>query len=321
MATAAIGCSGGGQRRSFDVSSVTPNHGPNYDSIRISIRGKGFASLVGSNAHLPAHIDDTSKAGVRLEMWQGSSQRLGKGFSLERIMVLSDHLMRAKVPSGVSPGLYHLVFRRHMGLEFTKSVYRVVQSVPNRGPPLIRMIRPNRIIAGRPARMSIMGANLHDPIAIILIGPLPTDGKDTQILQEVGIGVPWPFLQTRRRRLLRVSEENAARISGTIPSDLPAGQYTIQIQTSTHKGQPTDLDHLLTIAKPPSGMSERTEDFVIYFAVMGFVFLLGLLMAYRQGDLGFTTKKKRFNLAWMLAGLLFYVLLIGVFQFWLSGWY
>ncbi|MCD6500350.1 MAG: hypothetical protein J7M25_18795 [Deltaproteobacteria bacterium] len=321
MAAAAIGCSGSGAKRSFDVSSVTPNHGPNYDSVRIFIRGSGFISLLGGKVQLPTRLEGTSKTSVRLEMWQGSSQRLKEGFSLERTTVLSDELMRAEVPPGVPPGLYHLVFRRHMGLEFTKSAYRVYQVKPNRGPPFIREIRPSRVIAGQPARLSILGGNLDDPIAIILIGPLPKDSKDTQLLLQVGLGVPWPFHQARRVHLLRVSEQNAARISGTIPADLPAGKYTIQIQTSTHKGQPTDFDHLLIIAKPPAGMSERTEDFVIYFVVMGFVFLLGMIMAYRQGDVGLGTKKKRFNLAWMLAGLLFYALLIGVFQFWLSGWY
>ncbi len=308
------------QKPHFTVTSIEPNHAGNYGDARITILGSGFAKLA-KGGKLPSELVPKKKGGTRFELWQGSSDRLGKGLSLEKVQVVSDRILRATVHAGAPAGKYHLVIRRGLSMEFTKVPFLVTQRTDNAGPPRILHVMPERIRAGIPERVVITGANLHGPVSVSLVGPLPEHLGKGAAAADLGIDLPWPLRNSAPRELLRLSEENPARISATLPPNLPAGRYAFHIQTESHSGHPRDLAHLLTIQPKPPGMSEAMEGFLIYFGVMGFVFLVGLIYAYRQGDVGWKTKHERLGLAWMLGGLAFYLVLIGGLQFWASHWY
>ena len=313
-------CGRQGHEPDFKVTAIEPNNTGNYADARITILGSGFKQLA-QGRPLPAALVPKKKGGVRLELWQGSSDRLGKGLSLEKVQILSDRMLKATVHAGAPAGKYHLVIRRGLAMEFTKVPFLITERADNAGPPRILHVLPEKIRSGVPARVVITGANLHGPTAIYLIGPLPEHLGKGMAAADLGIDLPWPFRNSTPHQLVRVSEENAARISGTVPPDLPAGRYAFRILTESHSGHPRDLHHLLTIEPKPASMSEATEGFLIYFGVMGFVFFIGLIYAYRQGDVGWKTKHARLGLLWMLGGLAFYLLLIGGLQFWASHWY
>ncbi len=304
----------------FTVTALAPNHMGNHADARITILGKGFAQLA-EGKKLPTPLVTKKKGGVRLELWQGSSDRLGRGVSIEDVTIVSDKTLKATVRAGAHQGTYHLVIRRGLSMEFTKVEFIVTSRTDNAGPPRIVRIFPTKIQAGKPERVIITGANLHNPLSVHLVGPLPEHMEKGLAASDLGIKLPWPFQNSTPHKLLRLSEQNPARISATVPPDLPAGRYAFRIQTESHAGHPRDIDHLLTIEPKPSGMSESVTGFTIYFGVMGLVFFIGLGYAYRQGDVGWKTKSQRIGLAWMLGGLAFYLLLIGGLQFWASAWY
>ena len=205
-------------------------------------------------------------------------------------------------------------------MRFTGVRLRVGQQERNTGPPSIARLRPERMASGHPARLIVTGANLHDPVAVWLVGPLPEYNKLFGLTLATGRPVPWPFDASAPVKLLKVREENPSHISASVPPTVAPGTYALRIQTSSHRGHPVDLDHVVRIAPKPAGLSARTRNFLVYFGVMGFVFLIGMLYAWRQGDVGLSRGRPRRNLLWMVGGLLFYVVLIGSLQFWLSDW-
>ena len=86
------------------IRRIAPIRVFNYTDTPVTIMGSGFASLVSSECSLPCPIKLKKKGGIRFEMWQGSSERLKKGFSLLEPKVLSDTRLRALVPAGVPTG-------------------------------------------------------------------------------------------------------------------------------------------------------------------------------------------------------------------------
>ena len=55
--------------------------------------------------------------------------------------------------------------------------------------------------------------------------------------------------------------------------------------------------------------------YLFLYLGMGAVFAVGLLYAWRQGDVGLRRKQARINLLGLVGGLLVYALLHGIFQF------
>ncbi len=320
-AGALAACSRGNRPAHVEVTGLAPSLAANYTDTPVTILGSRFLSLVPRNCSLPCRLKLKKKGGVRFEMWQGSSDRLRRGFSLSQVTVDSDRRIRAVVPAGVPAGAYRLVIREGLSLRFTNLKLLVRQQKPNAGPPSVVRLRPSQVQYGHPARLVITGANLHEPVAVWLVGPLPEYNRFFGSMLAAGQGPPWPFDVSFPHRLLKVREENPAHISATIPPNLAPGRYAVRIQTASHAGHPLDLDHVVTVLPPKPGLSARSGDFVIYFGVMGLVFVVGMLYAWRQGDVGLARGKPRRHLLWMLAGLAFYVALIGTLQFWLSDWY
>lgn len=287
------------------IKRLTPANGYNYREVRIRLTGSGFEAV--------------RKGKALLEMWQGSASRLGKGFSLERVKVLGDSKAEARVPTGIDPGRYRLVVRSGLTMRFTDHAFLVLASKFNTGPPRIVRVSPERIRSGVPARLTVTGANLFDTFAMHLVGPLP--GPDSPYMKHRVARGRWPYLPDRPRPLLRVRVRNGARVSATVPPDLLPGLYAVRITTATHKGHPPDFDHLVRVEPKQPGMGEAPLNFIIYFGVMGAIFLVGMLLAWRHGYVGLSEPRRRRHLAWMLAGLLFYVVLLGLLQFVFSRWY
>ncbi len=294
--------------------SIHPNSGGNFSPYKLRIRG--------TNLHV---FEDPSASGeaekrhdYRLEMWTGSAKQLGRGFSLEDLSLADPNHLSATVPPGVYPGTYTLVVRRGRRMKFTNLRYIVTDRPENRDAPRLHRITPSTIRSGDPARLSFMGSDLADTIRIALEGPLPERQAPLVRLRRMGYSVGWPLQDIRKRFMHNISNENSARVSASVGRHLPPGRYTVQVSTTTHRGHQLDTDNKVTVLPPEEGIPESLLNYLIYFGVMGTVFLLGMIMAWRQGDVGFESKKQRLNLVWMVGGLLFYAVLIGSFQFYFA---
>ena len=62
-------------------------------------------------------------------------------------------------------------------------------------------------------------------------------------------------------------------------------------------------------------MSKALFIYLFYYIGMGLIFLLGMVYCAKQKDIGFSSKAKIKNLFWLIGGLVFYMVLHGVFQF------
>jgi hypothetical protein len=298
-----------------DINAMRPNHGYNYVRVPIIIRGKGLNRFAPAPDGEERAADEKAADTFKLEMWEGSSARLGRGFSLRDVTVKSDTLLRAHVPAGIYPGTYRLVIRKNRSMLFTKYRYRVMEQTRNTGAPRIVSIHPETVISGHPTRLTVCGGNLNAPIRVAVEGPLPTPGSPFVKLRRWGMRFGWPIQTTKRRPLHDIRQENNARFSAALPQNLPPGRYTLQIQTTSHRGHRLDMENTVLVQTPKSEVAPALINFLIYFAVMGGVFLLGLILAWRQGDVGLKGRKRLLNLGWMVGGFLFYVLLIGSLQF------
>jgi len=307
------------RRETVSFDSITPQSGMSFTPHKVLIQGK--------NLHV---FEDVEKAGskkitsakkrhdYRLEMWTGSSQRLGRGFSLENVSLEKPNMLSATVPPGVYAGSYRLVIRQGRRMKFTSIKYLVREQQENRDTPRLERISPSVIRSGDPARLMFMGANLIGTIRIALEGPLPERRAPILKLLRKNYKMGWPLQDVKKRYLHEISNLNPARVSGSVPEYLPPGRYTIKISTTTHEGHQLDTENMLTVKKPEEGMPESVLNYLIYFAVLGTVFLLGMIMAWRQKDVGLENREQRLNLLWMVGGLLFYVVLIGSIQFYFA---
>ena len=302
-----IGCSGDpkGRKTRVAIERLGPKTGYNDRDTRIHLAGTNLTAI--------------SKEKIQLEMWQGSSSRLGKGFSLEQIKIHDDSRAEAVAPAGVDPGRYRLVMRSGLTMRFTKHDFLVLTQKYNTGPPRILRITPKRVRSDVPTRLTITGANLLRPVSVVLRGPLPD--KDSVVAKYPSARRHWPYKKDRPWKLLRVRGRNAAKISATVPPDFPGGAYAIFIRTETHSGHRPDVAHILTIERPRPGISRRSLNFIIYFGIMCAIFIVGMVLAWRQKYVGLKEPRQRRHMAWMLGGIPFYVVLLGLLQFVFSGWY
>jgi hypothetical protein len=301
------GCSGKskGEKDQAAIKRLGPVNGHNYRDIRIRLAGSNLTAI--------------TRQKIQLEMWQGSSSRLGKGFSLEQVKIHNDSAAEAVAPAGVDPGRYRLVLRSGLTMRFTDLEFLVLTQKYNTGPPRILRVTPTRIRSDVPTRLTITGANLLRPISVALMGPLPD--KDSVVSKYPTASRRWPYKRDRPWKLLRVRGRNPARISATVPPGFPEGTYAILIRTETHSGHRPDVDHVVTLERARPGISKRSLNFIIYFGIMGAIFIVGMILAWRQKYVGFSEPRQRRHLAWMLGGILFYVVLLGLLQFVFSGWY
>jgi hypothetical protein len=307
-----------------EVTDLAPNNGYNYSSSRVVIYGKGLDMVHESSEreppdrYVPKKVPDGE---IQLEMWEGSSERLGRGFALRNVEVIGPKQVSATVPAGVYPGKYSLVLRRGRAMIFTDQRFLVLQRTRNTGPPRIARLTPKKVRAERPARITIAGANLVDTITILAVGPAPPPGSPFTALKDYGFHFGWPIFTKGKHELTDIRNENAARISASVPPDLPPGEYMVQIQTATHRGHQPEAEKTFVVEPQPLEISEAAINFAIFFGVLGLVFVVGLIMAWRQGDVGLRGKRRVLNLCWMVGGLVFYLVLIGSLQFvfsWLS---
>lgn len=68
-----------------------------------------------------------------------------------------------------------------------------------------------------------------------------------------------------------------------------------------------------TMAGVEGGMA--WQSFVYQYGVMSFVFCLGLVLCWRQGDIGFSSSRRRRNLLLLVGGFVFFMGFQAVFQF------
>lgn len=292
-------------RDACEIARFHPTSGYNHADTRLLLEGKGFAEKLSET--------------VKLEMWQAKESRLLNGFSLSNLVFLSPNRASATIPAGVDPGRYSLVVRQDGRMRFLPLSFHVLSSPHNTGPPSIVRVLPGSFPSNETTRITATGANLNGVLSMELIGPLPSKG-DTAHKHPLARS-RWPFRPRKPIPLLKVRQRSGARISATVPPGLLPGTYAIRIRTSTHRSHPPDLDNLTRITTPKGGLGEAAKSFIIYFAVMGAVFLLGMMAVFRQGDVGFTKKAQKLNFWWMLSGFLFTFILLGLFQFVFSSWY
>ena len=298
------------ETKEISFRSINPRNGLSFYPRKVYLKGK--------NLEVFEKKDKGEGADYTLEMWTGSSERLGRGFSLESPKLVGPNTLTAVVPPGVYPGSYKLVVRRGRRMHFTDISYLVRTQQENRDAPVLTRITPDTIRAGEPRRVAFIGANLIGTMHVALEGPLPEKGAPLLRLKRKGFNIGWPLQDVRLRKLTDVRNDNPARVSAAIPDNLPPGRYTVRISTTTHKGHPLNIDTMLTVRPGEEGVPERVINYIIYFGVLGTIFLLGMIMAWRQGDVGLESREGRLNLLWMVGGLVFYAVLIGGIQFYLS---
>lgn len=67
-------------------------------------------------------------------------------------------------------------------------------------------------------------------------------------------------------------------------------------------------------------MGEALLCYLYLYLVMGAIFFVGLIYAYRQGDVGLKSRRTRRNAAVLVGGFVLYAVGHGFFQFVASGW-
>lgn len=298
------------ESKEIALRSITPSSGLSYAPRKVYIKGENLGVF--------EEKKDGKETDYHLEMWTGSSERLGRGFSLESPSLVGPKTLTAVVPPGVYPGSYKLVIRQGRRMSFTQISYLVRTQKENRDAPTLTRISPDTIRAGEPRRLAFIGANIIDTVHVALEGPMPEKNSPLLRLKRKGFNLGWPLQDVRLRKLNAVRNDNAARVSAAVPENLPAGRYTVRISTTSHKGHPLNIDTMLTVRPGKTGVPARILNYIIFFGVLGTIFLLGMIMAWRQGDVGLESRESRLNLLWMLGGLVFYAVLIGGIQFYLS---
>jgi hypothetical protein len=121
------------------VTSITPDRGPTYTSMRVTINGIGFAAMPN------VKLGDTT---------------------LERVEIINASLLRATVPAGMQPGTYGLrVCNPDQQCGEFASAY-TVYAYPV---PIVQGISPNHGLSNIPNEVTISGVDLA-PGVIITVG-------------------------------------------------------------------------------------------------------------------------------------------------------
>jgi len=227
---------------------------------------------------------------VKVLLWAGTPERLQRQVAVLGLEVKSDDSLNFTVPAGILPGKYMVVLQTAEQTSFSEKKITVEERMTGARPTVIRV--EGKLYADVPSRVYLVGPGMGDLTAVELAGPR---GK------------------TRLKYLRAYSR---ARVGVTLsPDTLKPGRYGLRLAhgkdwTDGPDIQVVNSDHFL----------DALGCFVTHFLVLGGVFLIGLFLAFRQGDIGLATPAQRRNLVMLMSGFVFTFVMLGSVQFFVSWW-
>jgi len=227
---------------------------------------------------------------TRVLLWAGTPERLQRQLGVSAIKDPGDAAITVTVPAGSMPGEYMVVLQSEAGTSFSE----------------IKLKISDRPGDGAPEVLRVQGALFSDvPSRMYLVGPGVGKVSGIQVVDRDG--VTFSHLRAYSGARLGASLEEGA---------LAPGSYKIRLQTGKHGW--TDGPEIKVTRSGHAADSALC--FTTYFGVLGAVFLVGMILAFRQGDIGLKTPGQRRNFALLLSGFVFTFALLGSVQLGLSWW-
>lgn len=223
-------------------------------------------------------------------LWAGTPERLKRQVSVYGLEVMSDHSLNFIVRAGILPGTYMVVLQTEEQTTFSQDQITVDERAGSVRPGILRV--EGQLYADVPSRIYLVGPGLGELTAVELAGPR---GKT---------------------RLKHLRAYSAARVGVSLAPDLiKPGRYGLRLARRTDWTDGPDIQVINS-----DYFLDGLGCFVTYFLVLGGVFIIGLFLAYKQGDVGMATAAQRRNLVMLMSGFVFTFVMLGSVQFFLAWW-